>query len=391
MKIQTILKEIVILLSLGTFVICLPLSTLGQNQKPAWKGKIETENGVKVIKNPREPLYGEMKFDLQEELSIGNEDDKNYMFYVVKDIAVDLKGNIYVLDARNFRIQEFDRNGKFLQTIGRQGQGPGEFQRPARMRLDDQTGYLYVRDGPINLHIFDGSGKYVRTVHFKDVFGDFEPINPESFMAILHKSSDKDLISTHALCRVDLNGEAIKTFAQFPYTIFVQKSGQGVLSVSTGFELAMHLSKLDSGAFIYGYSKEYEINAIDPEGSILFRIKKEEPRPAFTAKEKSEFGKIPIPENKPYFFSIFNDSAARIYVQRNYADGIRGRGPTDIRDKEIDIFSKGGYFLYKMTLPANTCVIKDGLLYAYKIDEDRAMEYVKRYRIKNWDQTKTGI
>jgi len=42
-------------------------------------------------------------------------------------------------------------------------------------------------------------------------------------------------------------------------------------------------------------------------------------------------------------------------------------------------------------LPANTCVIKDGFLYAYKIDEDKAMEYVKRYRIKNWDQIKKGI
>jgi len=390
MSVHSKIKVAVILL-VGIILLSRWLPADGQGQTPVWKGKIETENGIKVIKNPKEPLYGELKLQLQEELSIGREDDKNYFFYVVKDVAVDAKSNIYVVDARNYRIQKFDQNGKYLQTIGRQGQGPGEFQRPVRMLLDDLTGNIYVRDVPINLHIFDNSGNYVRTIHFKDVFSDFLPMDNESFMAILHKSSDKDLASTHALCKVDLNGEITKTYAQFPYTIFVQRTGGGVLSVSTGFELAMVLSKLDRQTFLYGYSKDYEFNVINADGNVLYRIKKDEPRPAFTSKEKDEFKKIPIPENKPYFFSIFNDSLGRIYVQRNYADGIRGRGPTDIRDKEVDIFSKDGYCLYKATLPANTCVIKDGFLYAYKIDEDKAMEYVKRYRIKNWDQIKKGI
>jgi len=35
-------------------------------QKPQWKGKIEYENGVKVIKNPREPLYGKITLELEE-------------------------------------------------------------------------------------------------------------------------------------------------------------------------------------------------------------------------------------------------------------------------------------------------------------------------------------
>jgi hypothetical protein len=39
------------------------------SQKPQWKGTIEEENGVKVIKNPNEPLYGEISFNLEEDLS----------------------------------------------------------------------------------------------------------------------------------------------------------------------------------------------------------------------------------------------------------------------------------------------------------------------------------
>jgi hypothetical protein len=45
------------------------LPAVSHGQKPAWKGKIETGNGIKIMKNPKEPLYGEIVFDLDEDLS----------------------------------------------------------------------------------------------------------------------------------------------------------------------------------------------------------------------------------------------------------------------------------------------------------------------------------
>jgi len=61
-----------------------------EKQKAEWKGSIEYEDGVKVIKNPEAPLYGKIKLELEEDLSIGKEDDENYMFYRVRDIALDM-------------------------------------------------------------------------------------------------------------------------------------------------------------------------------------------------------------------------------------------------------------------------------------------------------------
>jgi hypothetical protein len=55
------------------FLVSLVFLGANQSQNPQWKGTIEEEDGVKVIKNPREPLYGEITFDLEEDLSIGNE------------------------------------------------------------------------------------------------------------------------------------------------------------------------------------------------------------------------------------------------------------------------------------------------------------------------------
>jgi len=52
--------------------------------------------------------------DLEEDLSIGSEENENYMFYRVRDIEVDSEGNIYILDPGNYRIQKFGRNGRLL-------------------------------------------------------------------------------------------------------------------------------------------------------------------------------------------------------------------------------------------------------------------------------------
>jgi len=135
-------KFVSIVLFLSAFIMIVSHG----NQKVEWKGKIEIEDGVKVIKNPKEPLYGEIKFELEEDLSIGEEDDDNYMFFGVGDIEVDSQENIYVADKRNYRIQKFDRNGNYVQTIGRQGQGPGEFELPTRIRINETTGDIYVKD-----------------------------------------------------------------------------------------------------------------------------------------------------------------------------------------------------------------------------------------------------
>lgn len=57
-----------------SFLLLLGVSTY---EKIPWKGTISEENGVKVIKNPNEPLYGKIIFELEEGLSIGNEEDSH--------------------------------------------------------------------------------------------------------------------------------------------------------------------------------------------------------------------------------------------------------------------------------------------------------------------------
>ena len=120
---------------LSCFLLLVFSTTLLSGQeKPQWKGKIESENGVKVVKNPQEPLFGEIRFELEKELSIGNAENTNYLFYRVVDVQVDQDGNIYIVDMDNFRIQIYDDKGRYLKTLGRKGQGPGRIRVPSHCK-----------------------------------------------------------------------------------------------------------------------------------------------------------------------------------------------------------------------------------------------------------------
>ena len=63
-----------------------------------------------------------------------------------------------------------------------------------------------------------------------------------------------------------------------------------------------------------------------------------------------------------------------------------GKVSIEVRDKEVDVFDPTGRFLYRTRLPANTRVIRDGRLYCWEVNEAEGLEYIKRYRIRNWDR-----
>jgi DNA-binding beta-propeller fold protein YncE len=67
-------------------------------------------------------------------------------------IAVDSSGNVYVVDAGNYRIQKFDSNGRFITQWGGPGSGNGQFGQfyvPAGIAVDS-SGNVYVADAGNN-------------------------------------------------------------------------------------------------------------------------------------------------------------------------------------------------------------------------------------------------
>jgi len=380
-------------------------------QKAEWQGKIETEDGIKVIKNPAEPLYGEIKFELEEDLSIGNEEDENYLFYRARDIQVDTEGNIYVLDSGNHRLQIFDKDGKYFRSIGKRGQGPGEFSQPSCLQLDDETGNIFVADfRSMTIIIFEKEGKYIdNDIHLVEFLNDFYL---DSDRCIWGKFSLPGInVMYRSIKKLNLTGKVEKTFAEFPYhiqRIEISKIREGNTStllaamVHHGYEDDLFVSRVDNDTFIYGHSKKYELVAVDKAGDVLFMIRKDESPIKITKSERDRIKNrikegimmqghyipdisLKFPDYMPYFYSIITDNQSRIYVRKN---PVARESNTD---HKYDVFNKEGLYLYKIHLDHYPEVIKDGYIYTIVVNEETGLEQIKRYRIKNWDKIKEGI
>ncbi|MCX7825460.1 MAG: peptidyl-alpha-hydroxyglycine alpha-amidating lyase family protein [Verrucomicrobiae bacterium] len=78
------------------------------------------------------------------------------------DIAITPDGELFITDGYgNSRVVHFDREGRFVNAWGKPGTGPGEFDLPHSICMDSQ-GRLYVADrSNFRVQVFDRSGKFL--------------------------------------------------------------------------------------------------------------------------------------------------------------------------------------------------------------------------------------
>jgi hypothetical protein len=133
--------------------------------------KIETVDGVRVVHNVKGGLWGKTPkavIELVRKIGDIDTEDEHFAFNYPSDVASDKDGNVYILDAANARIQKFGPGGKYLATIGRKGQGPGEFLMPDAMGFD-KDGNLVVDDSSqARIQVIIGGGKDVWSVIVKE-------------------------------------------------------------------------------------------------------------------------------------------------------------------------------------------------------------------------------
>ena len=169
-----------------------------------WSANIEIIDGIKVVTNPEEPKYGEFTFELEEDLAIGDVNDEDYFFPNAVTLNVDNDGNIYVCDGGNRRVQKYDKSGIYLRTIGRQGQGPGEYMYPSRLFLDEDGNPL-VNDSRSLLY-YDKDGVFQKKVQLEGFYSMLIPGPAGTFIGSTQPSGSAEGGAKTSIIHVSENG-----------------------------------------------------------------------------------------------------------------------------------------------------------------------------------------
>jgi len=180
-------------------------------------------------------------------------DNDNYLFGIITDIKLDKFGNIYILDAKHYRIQKFSKNGD-LFTISKKGPGPGEFLDPMMIDIDNNCN-IYASDlTKRGINIYDSKGKFVKFIKLNITPGDFVISKRHGIFLTAFMNFNK-----YRIYNIDKNGKVINRFCNSKRsTDKVARSGNiGTITID------------DNENIYYSFAYPYEIHKYSPKGKLI--------------------------------------------------------------------------------------------------------------------------
>jgi len=144
----------------------------------AWRGTEQRIDGVLHVKNPGEGMLPPLTIQVEEIWRRGGDSDLDEDFFgVITDVVVDDANNFYVLDGQLAEIKIYDESGAYLSSIGREGEGPGEFRRPIDMELLPDGSMGVIQPWPSKMVLLGVDGTPIGDFPFKPEGKGFATMN----------------------------------------------------------------------------------------------------------------------------------------------------------------------------------------------------------------------
>jgi hypothetical protein len=359
---------------------------------------------VVMISNPKTPKL-EMRIIFEEELSIGViEGDENYMFGGSVIFNTDEEGNFYVTDWDRKKIQKFDTEGKYLLTIGRKGQGPGEFGNLSVARFD-KNGHIYVTDiANRRISFFDTDGKYLRQINIPAVFEGLYMNSKGYFISSCSKQSDDESGLGWRIFYA-LFDDQFNIVSEFHTRMFNPKAPEGRDLTSMAKFTANILNDIafqprpaytvaDNDYIYFGYTEDYTIHIYSPDGIPIKTIMREYNPIKVGEKDKKHFVEntlarfvrergddykrevikfIEYPKYKPAYhsFALMENGWLAVVVEFIESEYTL-----------FDLFDEEGTYIgnFKANIPPDGLFFKNGKAYAVATEND--FKFVKRYNFE---------
>jgi hypothetical protein len=308
-------------------------------------------------------------------------------------------GDIAIVNSRTQEVRIFDSLGRYRRTIGRRGDGPGEFRGPWEMYpLPGDS--LLVIDLYRAVSVFDEDGNYVRRFVPGSIQGERQgaPLGQfadGSLLFMRYQPQDPSWTGVRRskveLVRFDLTGEIATNFGLFDDQTVRYGGGSQYL-----FGAWAHTAPA-ANAVIYGPGDRFELREIGYDGRISRLIRLDVPPRAVTEADKEEFVNA-IRER-------VRGTRDESFIERSYADAdaasifpahfdvhvddqnhiwVQDYQPWSVRvPRTWYVFEPAGAYLGAIVLPAGFDVhhIAQGKIVGRWTDE-YDIEYVRVYAIE---------
>ncbi len=327
----------------------------------------------------------------------------------IQSLDTDTLGRLYLADGAFATIRVYTSEGRFLYAIGRQGQGPGEFQTLAQAQIHQSMLYAYDFS-PRRLSLFTLKGNVLdtRMIHsspsgaFPMPTGDIL-CGARSFwitstgpLLFLYGSavSDPDQVTSGVL-KVELRPVSEDGTPGAPWVVLPDREryartterGWTIGTVPFGARPVITLTPSDD--VVYGYTRTLELFLKPLEGKARLFFKAEVPRILVTddmlrnylseeGKKEQTFAffrKI-TPRYLPAFYDMVSDDSGNIWVAVNTPEAFAA-GQT-----EYWVLSPTGQKIRTVRLDrvAYFYLIRDGIGYAITASPEGAYQ-IARYRL----------
>ena len=376
---------------------------LGQPQEGKKPFRVEVIQGVEHLIHPQKCVDTGMTVRLElEAVYTGEDADGQIRTGRIDQFTVDDQGNVYLSEGANDVaggfISQFDEKGRFIRSIGRKGQGPGELLQPvAFQKLAD--GRLIVLDARnFRTTYFDDSGTYLsshgwRRMRLGPIYADTsiylgrERGNGVMFNAFTHDGHMAKPFFKYRERELQQSNDYYGTIPFSPYSLIAVDPGASRIyhSSSGGYQIEVYdlsgqkrrVIERDyrripiTKAFIQAYCDGLQPTASDPVQRPIGEILK---------------SKVQWPSHFPAIAGMTVDDQGRLWVETHEVQKNEGRTL-----RAFDLYSREGDFLTRTWLDLSaekSRMIKKGKLYSLETDEELGMHVVKRYRII-WENRKT--
>jgi hypothetical protein len=241
--------------------------------------------GVQIVENgaPAWKQGQEWRLSAEPTLDIGMLDGPTqYQFGDIAGVVRLGDGTVVVGDDQSKDLRFFDRTGRHVRSVGREGGGPGEFKAVRNLFSLEDT--LVVGDwNSRRVSVFAPDGRFVRAIPLEGKEFTFPAGYFRGGALLLRAGTTFDSGSRSGLTRdsitylrLDPAGGPPTKLGRFPGPeSWVQTNGGGIMVTSPAFGRASKLAAVPDG-FFFGSADAHEIRRYDAAGRLVRLIRRRE-------------------------------------------------------------------------------------------------------------------